>query len=157
MIGRARRLVVSAAGHFVLGVLALALLSCGNAEAPTRAPVFKLSVSGNLTADAIEVRGQSNLPDGALIWIYAWHEAENPGWDWEGRVAVDGGFFSVQVPVRGWGRGLIHAVASFSVRDQPGAVLEAVGNNGEHLVGGQVLLDEAGVRYLTAKFDVIRE
>lgn len=128
-------------------------------------PVYEMTISGRLEGDHIVVAGRTNLPDGAKIDVYAWPDfvediqgVEGP--DHSDTLVVRDAAFGLRVPVGAWPAGLLHVTASFSVNglvEQDPEIVEAVGPRGEALTGPNVLTDEYGVRFLTAKLDVVKE
>lgn len=137
----------------VIGALlvALSLSSCGSQAEPV-----VLATSLTREGDFIQVTGSSNLPDGSVISIYAWHQdvddAVAPGFDASDVAAVSGGSFNVQIPIVGWPPGRVNVSASFSIggsQPQPDHIVDAYGDHGERLTGRQVEIDPHGVAYLT--------
>lgn len=123
---------------------------------PPRA--FDIAVDARMEDGGVVVHGATNLPAGATISIYVWHENAEADLTLRGldksvfATSVDGEF-SVAVPVEGWPSGKVNVSATFSVGDdakQPDSVLEVVGLNGERLAGPKVSTDEYNVRFLTA-------
>jgi hypothetical protein len=96
----------------------------------------RLDISAALEDDAIVVSGSTNLPDGARIFVYVWHEAETLPFDSENLVTVVNGRYEARVTPVDWPSGVAHAAAGFLLDGQvpqPSHVLQVVGAFGERL------------------------
>ena len=122
---------------------------------------YSLAIAAEFGGEDLVVVGSTNLPEGARVDLYAWSDIEplSEALTWSGLVDVAHGSFGVRIPTASWPNGLVHVTASFSVDGAVGQPLDVagqVGLHGEGLVGSMVLVDEYGVRYLTAKADAIK-
>ena len=130
--------------------IALLLLGCTQAATPTIASLdARLDIAFELDSGTVMVSGSTNLPDGALIFVYVWHDVESLPFDSENHVPVVDGRYEVSVDVTRWPSGLAHASATFLIDDeeaQPSHVLAVVGRNGEWLGGPQARDREYGYR-----------
>lgn len=129
--------------------ISLVLLGCTQAATPTTASLdARLDIAAALDNGTVMVSGSTNLPDGALIFVYVSHDQGLP-FDSEKHVPVVEGRYEVSVDVTRWPSGLAHASATFMIDDgkrQPSHVLAVVGRNGEWLTGPQARDTEYGYR-----------
>jgi hypothetical protein len=137
----------------VAAVGALALVACG-----ASGQSVALSVAPRAVEQAIVIEGTTDLPDGALIAYEVTHDAfgtsddlQDSTWDLfaDGSVPVQGGRYSVNVPVAGWPSGRVTVWVAFQTvlgatidgqpaDGQPADVIERYGNMGENLTGSNV-------------------
>jgi hypothetical protein len=113
----------------------------------------RLDIAAAVNGSRITVSGSTNLPDGARIFVYVWHQDESLQVDSENLVPVVGGRYTVEVDLGGWPPGMAHATAAFLLDGygpQPSHVLAAVGDFGERLGGPQVRDDEFGYRLVSS-------
>jgi hypothetical protein len=128
----------------------LLLAGCTQAASSTIPPVnTQLDIAAAFDGGTVVVTGSSNLPDGALIFVYVWHPDESLQLDSENLVPLVGGRYEVAVDVTGWPSGVAHASAAFLLDGygpQPSHVLVVVGAFGERLAGPHARDGEYGYR-----------
>ena len=96
--------------------------------------------------------GTANVPDGAVLMYLVKHDGFDSG-DYDGyevgHISVVAGVFRHHVPVSDWPEGYALTRLTFQMnpegREQPEAILEVYGENGERLQGARVT-DFAGMR-----------
>jgi hypothetical protein len=136
-------LVVLGVAWFALPFLSLGDLPSGQVEATLHPAV---SVEGR----SVRVTGTTDLPDGAVIDFYYWHELDsvNDRNDSHGSDAtVRSGTFEFETDLTDWPGGTVTMIATFSVAwgtEQPQVVLDRFGSKGERLAGPQVHVDSPG-------------
>ena len=121
-----------------------------------------LDTTARIAKGVVRVSGSTSLPEGALLHVYAWHDAiENAAapspFDWESTVAVKDERFIAEFAPIGWPRGRVNIVVSFSVDGdaiQPSQVVAAVGAGGISLTGPAVTVGEDGARFLSASTSI---
>jgi hypothetical protein len=131
--------------------IGVVLLGCTQSASPTVAALLdaRLDIAGSVDGGTVVISGSTNLPDGALIFVYVAHDVEALPFDSENHVPVVDGRYEVSVDVARWPPGVTHASATFlidDVRAQPSHVLAVVGANGERLAGPQTRDTEYGYR-----------
>jgi hypothetical protein len=118
-----------------------------------RLPFLRLEVGIDqevvLDARLATVLGTTNLPDGAVLHFYFWHEsdAENIGDFHSGSTIVEDGRFEYSRDLSDFGAGTVTAFTEFSIEwdvAQPPHVLDRFGSQGERLEGPQVVVDSPG-------------
>ena len=151
--------------------LCVVTMSCTGAPEPTSTLTNQeTSLPGTNTAESIVdgvdviletptiedgqlvLHGTANVPDGAILMYLVKHDGFDSG-DYDGyevgHVDVMGGVFRDHVPVSDWPEGYALTRLTFQMnpegREQPEAVLEEYGENGERLQGPRVT-DFAGIR-----------
>ncbi|MDP8903974.1 MAG: hypothetical protein M3N29_01430 [Chloroflexota bacterium] len=122
------------------------VLSVGGVVASNyvRGTTASLSVEASIDGTRLQLSGWTDLPDGARLWVGAYHEES-----WRiatgKEVVVTRGRYEAVFVLDRWPNGTIVASASFEVYSgQPAAVIERFGREGEHLHGPQVRHDSDG-------------
>lgn len=120
----------------------LAFFGCRVGESVTLEPAASV-----IDGPRVQVSGTTDLPDGAVLIYQLQHErwmnqppTAQPQWIVEGSMSVSGGRFSATEDVMGWPSGRVEAWVGFQSGDseQPAAVAERYGREGERLVGPNV-------------------
>lgn len=140
-------------GAILLGTLVTAgAAGCGGGDSQT----VDLTMDARIEGASIVAEGTTDLPDGAVIVYEVTHEdfgtkddLEDPVWSLfaDGSVPVDGGRYSLSVPVADWPAGDVTVWVAFQAvlsddvdpgDGQPAAVMERYGEMGARLTGPNV-------------------
>src|ERR1043166_3312078 len=126
------RKLSAAAVAIAVGVASIA--GCADNARPTGIS-FDLSATAAAVLGDITVTGRTNLPDGGVVTVYAWSDAE-PHAEWTDYATVTSGVFSARLPTAASTAQLIHlSVAISGDTKQSNRVLNLIGADGARLTG----------------------
>jgi len=107
-----------------------------------------IQVTSTVEGHTVHVSGTTDLPDGAVIGYYWWHDIDTVATIPGGLVTVADGRFAFVSDLSAWPAGTATAYISFGVNSteniQPKPVVDRFGSQGEHLGGPQVHVDSPG-------------
>lgn len=147
--------------HFTAGlvgpIFAICLGGCVGASSPASAP-YRLSASAAVAAGDVRVTGATDMPDGAIVTIYAWSDTEEPHREWTGHAIVRAGSFSGVAATAAWRARTVHlSIAIDGDRGQSPEVLAVIGQDGARLSGAGVQVAEDGSRFIETRLDASRD
>ena len=105
----------------------------------------QVCLNAHISRRTLVVSGNTSLPDGAIVRVWADDPGLGPGADWTTDTvdcAVIDGSFGRSFDVTDWGAGTVTVTAIFEVGPkQPAEVVDRYGANGERISGPEVLFD----------------
>ena len=119
-------------------------------DLPFQTVSARIQVTSTMDGLLTRVSGTTDLPDGAVISYYWWHEIDTVDMDSVpgGQVTVANGRFAFASDLSAWPAGTATAYITFGVDSeeniQPKQVVDRFGSQGEHLGGPQVYVDSPG-------------
>ena len=149
--GQTDRALLATCGCMVIsGVLLIVAILIGTSlirvDLPLNQITASMALSPTVNDGVVRVSASTDLPDGARIWYYFYHERNDVEWtgglppyNVQGYTEVEGGSFSFEGDLTTWPPGAVTVWAQFDVHEdeQPPHILELFGPNGERLGGPQ--------------------
>ncbi len=131
------------------GGVVVAFIAMGHAVLPWTRVEAHITPVVDLEGTTAHVRATTDLPDGAVVSYYFWHErdSENVGDFHSGSVTAQRGRFAFTADLSDFSPGTLTLHAEFGVTwdvEQPPNVLELFGSEGERLAGPQVYVESPG-------------
>ena len=115
-------------------------------DLPFQHSVATIDLTATVSGRTVSVEGTTDLPDGAVIYYTFWRDLNDDTAWVDGNAHIERGRLVFAGDLSGWspGRGTVEVDFGVDGDEQPRAVIDRFGSQGEHLAGPQVYVDSPG-------------